>query len=208
MCLCRQAVYKLVPAKGRWCSVADEVTAGMAENNGSLPLGGWLTVTCGLTACTPRSAPGTTLGIEYRKAFTFYSNHTLHFGCVISYCLSVQVFCRVRPLDGDTDAACVKVISVSTVQLSQPEVCWVFKKYILAVPMNTYFLVTLVNSHQRSDIKGATSQSQWSSSLLKKGWGPLSDSTGWHWQGHWATPEFCTSHPSGSSDDCLTQICV
>jgi len=41
--------------------------------------------------------------------------------------------------------------------------------------MNTYFLVTVVNSHQRSDIKEATSQSQWSSSLLKKGWGPLSD---------------------------------
>jgi len=28
-------------------------------------------VTCGLTACTPRSAPGPTLGIEYGKAFTF-----------------------------------------------------------------------------------------------------------------------------------------
>ena len=28
-------------------------------------------VTCGLTACTPGSAPGPTLGIEYGKAFTF-----------------------------------------------------------------------------------------------------------------------------------------
>jgi len=30
-----------------------------------------LTVTCRLTACTPGSAPGPTLGIEYGKAFTF-----------------------------------------------------------------------------------------------------------------------------------------
>ena len=67
--------YKLVPAKGRWCSAAGEVTAGLAESNCSLP-GGWLTVTCRLTACvqavrltacTPGSAPGPTLGIEYRK---------------------------------------------------------------------------------------------------------------------------------------------
>ena len=26
---------------------------------------------CGLTACTPGSSPGPTLGIEYGKAFTF-----------------------------------------------------------------------------------------------------------------------------------------
>ena len=31
-----------------------------------------LTVTCRLTACTPGSAPGPTLGIEYGKPFTFY----------------------------------------------------------------------------------------------------------------------------------------
>jgi len=29
-------------------------------------------VTCGLTACTPGSALGPTLGNEYGKAFTFY----------------------------------------------------------------------------------------------------------------------------------------
>jgi len=39
--------YNLVPAKRRWCSAAGEVTAGLAESNGSLPPGGWLTVTCG-----------------------------------------------------------------------------------------------------------------------------------------------------------------
>jgi len=36
--------------------VAGKVTAGLAESNGSLPPGGWLTVTCGLIACTPGSA--------------------------------------------------------------------------------------------------------------------------------------------------------
>ena len=47
-----------------------EVTAGLAESNGSLLPGLWrdsLHVTCGLTACTPGSAPGPTLGNEYRK---------------------------------------------------------------------------------------------------------------------------------------------
>ena len=63
--------YNLVPVKRRWCSAAGEVTAGLAESNGSLPPGGWLTVTCGLTACTPGSAPSPTLDIEYGKPFTF-----------------------------------------------------------------------------------------------------------------------------------------
>ena len=34
--------YNLVPVKGRWCCAAGKVTAGLAESNGSLPLGGWL----------------------------------------------------------------------------------------------------------------------------------------------------------------------
>jgi len=34
--------YNLVPANGRWCSVAGEVTVGLAESNGSLPPGLWL----------------------------------------------------------------------------------------------------------------------------------------------------------------------
>ena len=59
--------YNLVQAKGQWCCAAGEVTAGLAESNGSLPPGEWLTVTCRLTACTPGSAPGPTLGVEYGK---------------------------------------------------------------------------------------------------------------------------------------------
>jgi len=49
---------------------ATEVTAGLAESNGSLLPGLWrdsLHVTCGLTASTPGSAPGPTLGNEYGK---------------------------------------------------------------------------------------------------------------------------------------------
>jgi len=54
-----------------------EVTAGLAESNGSLLPGLWrdsLHVTGRLTACTPGSAPGKTLGNEYAKTLRF----TLH----------------------------------------------------------------------------------------------------------------------------------
>ena len=53
---------------------ATGVTAGPAESNGKLLLGTWrdsLHVTCGLTACTPESAPGPTLGNEYGKTLPF-----------------------------------------------------------------------------------------------------------------------------------------
>jgi len=53
---------------------ATEVTAGLAESNGSLLPGLWrdsLHVTCGLTACTPGSAPGPTLDNEYGKILPF-----------------------------------------------------------------------------------------------------------------------------------------
>jgi len=53
---------------------ATEVTVGLAESNGSLLPGIWrdsLHVTCGLTACTPGSAPGPTLGNEYGKTLPF-----------------------------------------------------------------------------------------------------------------------------------------
>ena len=60
----------MVPAKG-WCSAAGKVTAGLAESNDSLPPGGWLIVTCGLTACTPGSAPGPALDNEYGKSLPF-----------------------------------------------------------------------------------------------------------------------------------------
>ena len=49
---------------------ATKVNAGLAESSGRLLLDIWrdsLHVTCGLTACTPGSAPGPTLGNEYGK---------------------------------------------------------------------------------------------------------------------------------------------
>jgi len=54
---------------------ATDVTAGLAESNGSLLPGirrDSLHVTCGLTACTPGSAPGPMLGNEYGKTLPFY----------------------------------------------------------------------------------------------------------------------------------------
>ena len=54
---------------------ATKVNAGPAESNGRLLLGIWrdsLHVTCGLTACTPGSAQGPTLGNEYGKTLPFY----------------------------------------------------------------------------------------------------------------------------------------
>ena len=63
---CRLQVYSLVKAT--------EVTAGLAKSNGSLLPGLWrdsLHVTCGLTACTPGSAAGPTLGNEYGKTLPF-----------------------------------------------------------------------------------------------------------------------------------------
>jgi len=54
---------------------ATEVIAGLAESNGSLLPSLWRDshhVTCGLTACTPGSAPGPTLGMG--KLYRFYYN--------------------------------------------------------------------------------------------------------------------------------------
>ena len=61
----RAAVY-------RWRHLvkAAKVNAGLVESNGKLLPGLWrelFHVTCGLTACTPGSAPGPTLGNEYGK---------------------------------------------------------------------------------------------------------------------------------------------
>ena len=54
--------------------MAGKVTTGLAESNGNLLQGvpgGWLTVTCGLTAGTLRSAPGPVLGNKYGKLLPF-----------------------------------------------------------------------------------------------------------------------------------------
>ena len=59
---------------------ATKVNAGLAESNGSLLPGLWrdsLHVTCGLTACTPGSAPGPTLGNEYGKTLPLLSKRII-----------------------------------------------------------------------------------------------------------------------------------
>jgi len=66
-------------------SYGGNLNAGPAESNGSLLPGIWrdsLPVTCGLTACTPGSAPGPTLGNEYWKTLPLPFYITL-FYCVI-----------------------------------------------------------------------------------------------------------------------------
>jgi len=69
---------------------ATEVTAGLVESNGSLLPGLWrdlLHVTCGLTACTPGSAPGPTLSNEYGR--------TLHY-ILLQFASSDQQILDVR----------------------------------------------------------------------------------------------------------------
>ena len=76
--------YNLVPAKGRWCSVAGKVTTGLAESNGSLPPGGWLTVTCGLRADCLYTGISSGPNARYRvwEAFTFYL-YELYIICIL-----------------------------------------------------------------------------------------------------------------------------
>jgi len=60
---------------------ATKVNAGLAESNGRLLLGIWrdsLHVTCGLTACTPGSAPSPTLGNEYGKTLPLPFTRTVY----------------------------------------------------------------------------------------------------------------------------------
>ena len=55
--------------------MAGKVTTGLTENYGSLPPGEWLIVTCGLTVCTPGSAPGT---MGELLPFTFFLRACIH----------------------------------------------------------------------------------------------------------------------------------
>jgi len=114
--------YNLVPAKERWCSAAGKVTASLAESNDSLPPGGWLIVTCGLTACTPGSAPGPTLGNEYGKplsTFTFIQAVDCGYPTLLVCCPSTvryratRVSTRGRPTSRVDKSDFVKWVSTS-----------------------------------------------------------------------------------------------
>jgi len=59
---------------------ATKVNAGLAESNGSLLPGLWrdsLHVTCGLTACTPGSAPGPTSETSMGKLYLLPLNDAI-----------------------------------------------------------------------------------------------------------------------------------
>ena len=78
---------------------AAKVNAGLAESNDKLLPGLWrelLHVTCGLTACTPGSAPGPTLGNEYGKTLPFtmharYAGGTSYGPTYLSVCVCLSV---------------------------------------------------------------------------------------------------------------------
>jgi len=90
MCLCHKAV-ELGTGQKVGCYAAGKVTAGLAEINGTLLPGGWLTVTCGLTARTLGSAPGPTLGNEYGKPLPFLTF------CLPNYMLLVWLCAEQMP---------------------------------------------------------------------------------------------------------------
>ena len=87
---------------------ATEVTAGLAESNGSLLPGLWRDsphVTCGLTACTPGSAPCPTLGNEYGKLYLFlylYSHCNLRKFSFCSRVVNIWNSLRDSVVDADT----------------------------------------------------------------------------------------------------------
>ena len=95
---------------------ATEVTAGLAESSGSLLPGLWrdsLHVTCGLTACTPGSAPGPTLGNEYGKTLPL-PPPCGHFGIT----RSVRLCVPSRSCLGYRHAGCLQLS-----HLRPPEMC-------------------------------------------------------------------------------------
>jgi len=76
---------------------AHRARLGLAESNGSLLPGLWrdsLHVTSGLTACTPGSAPGPTLGNEYGKTLPLLLLHPFN------WYWFTQVVLEKRPLAG------------------------------------------------------------------------------------------------------------
>jgi len=97
---------------------ATEVTAGLAESYGSLLPGLWsdsLHVTCGLTACTPGSAPGPTLGNEYGKTVSVHTLttwHCLHLpNCMLLQQQPIDISCQLGPQQQAISSGCAAVTS-------------------------------------------------------------------------------------------------
>jgi len=81
----------LVPAKGRWCSAAGEVTAGLAESNGSLPPGGWLNGHLQADSLYTGISSGPNAQCRVCEAFTFFTLSTRG-----NISATVQIRCYAR----------------------------------------------------------------------------------------------------------------
>ena len=95
---------------------ATKVNAGLAESNGKLLLGIWrdsFHVTCGLTACTPGSAPGPTLGNEYGKTLPFI-------GGSASIAAAGFLLCARRPGDIDRLTPSTDIIQLVVLAVVAP----------------------------------------------------------------------------------------
>ena len=66
--------YNLVPANGRWCSQAGEVTVGLVESNDSLPPGLWLRSPAGWLPRTGISSRTLDTRFEYETTLIFKQN--------------------------------------------------------------------------------------------------------------------------------------
>ena len=72
--------YNLLQAKGRWCSTAGEVTAGLAECHGSLPPDLWPRSPAGwLPRTRNSSAPGHYTHLKYATSFKKYVYNETYF---------------------------------------------------------------------------------------------------------------------------------
>jgi len=91
---------------------AAEVTAGLAESNGSLPLGGWLQVTCRLTAWG--SALGPTLDNEYGRTLPLlYVMMWMHIKiCILMLMISLHS-CVCVCVVYSVISSCIKLIACS-----------------------------------------------------------------------------------------------
>ena len=89
------------------------LTAGPAESNGKLLLGTWhdsLHVTCGLTACTPGSAPGPTLGNEYGKTLPLLFTNLLTYFNVAACSCRLRLCHVIKPNKHDSSTVTAMII--------------------------------------------------------------------------------------------------
>jgi len=82
-----------VPTKGRGCSAAGKVTAGLAESNGSLPLGGWFKSHAGWQDQLRAQRSVTSMG-----SLNFFQHHQSGYLLLISVTLVFIGYMSLRPI--------------------------------------------------------------------------------------------------------------